>query len=317
MSFDQIYASTVDENDPAVKLAHDLNFSCRETVNIVSRQGKLVSYVAKGSYVLKVKHSSRRLSDTELGALLASQELSLTAYDSLSTVKSWEISSALFESLPSVEKPRPQEYLSKVKIIGDDRKLLFGANGLNLFEYDFSVMPTASNDSLSKVPLKVQNRTSAPVVMSANPSSSTIDFFLSVDFDFPESLEENGMELKLRGTKVQVALNAIMGKVTIEDVTMQPSGSYDRNKRIITWEKEEVALSESKRLEFRASMKFPSEQSEAVNTNNYLDNLFLPTMVRTQMQQLLSGIVFTDARFGGTSVPLKLSKSTQLEYKIA
>jgi hypothetical protein len=138
---------------------------------------------------------------------------------------------------------------------------------------------------------------------------------MTIDID-PTAITASKQEMKFRGTKVQVSLASVMAKLSFEDVTMTPSGSFDRNKRVITWLCDDWSGSELSQLHFSADIKYPADQHE-IAANPTLLAGFLPTMVRTQVVDLVSGLAIEKVSVNNENDVSNVSKTTQIEVKVA
>lgn len=298
-------ATTKSSETPLSKLAQSLSVAVRESWTIVCRNGKVSSQPGTGSVSLKLQNLSRPLlSNSEVDELLESGTLSLAAHDIGNNIKSWDISSTLFESIPNVVKsPETKRYDSSLQVVGGDKKAIFSSQGLPLYEYTFSRGSTSTHS----LPIRVQNKLSHKL--------SAIEFTMTIDID-PTAIAASKQEMKFRGTKVQVSLATIMAKLSFEDVTMTPSGSFDRNKRVITWLCDDWSGSELHQLHFSADIKYPADQHD-IAANPTLLSGFLPTMVRTQVVDLVSGLAIEKVSVNGDHDVSNVSKTTQIELKVA
>lgn len=290
---------------PLSKLAQSLSVAVRESWTIVCRNGKVGSQPGTGSVSLKLQNLSRPLlNNAEVDELLDSGTLSLAAHDVGNSIKSWDISSTLFESIPNVVKsPETKRYDSTIQVIGGDKKAIFSSQGLPLYDYTFSRGSTSAHT----LPIRVQNKLSH--------KSSSIEFTMTIDID-PMAITASKQETKFRGTKVQVSLASVMAKLSFDDVTMTPSGSFDRNKRVITWLCDDWSGRELSQLHFSADIKYPTDQHE-IAANPTLLAGFLPTMVRTQVVDLVSGLTIEKVSINNENDVSNVSKTTQIELKVA
>lgn len=290
---------------PLSKLAQSLSIAVRESLTLVCRNGKVTSQPGTGSVSLKLQNLSRPLlTNGEVDELLESGTLSLQAHDMGNSIKSWDISSTLFESIPNVVKsPETKRYDTSIKVVGGDKNAISSSQGLPLYDYTFS----RGSTSASSLPIRVQNKLS--------PKSSSIEFTMTVDFD-PTAIAASKREVKFRSTKVQISLASVMAKLSFDDVTMTPSGSFDRNKRVITWLCEDWSGSELSQLHFTAEIKYPADQHE-IAANPTLLSGFLPTMVRTQVMDLVSGLAIQKASINDEYDVSNVSKTSQIELKVA
>lgn len=299
------------ERSSLSNLAQNMSVSIRESSSLVCKNNTVISHESSGTIAIKLQQS--QISDSVVRSDLNSADITINAMDSRNAIKSWDISSSLFESLPEVKKRSDNNlYETKLKILGDDAKPLFLYQPLSLYEYKYSVV---NEEKTSLLPFRVRNQLSKHD--EETDTYSSINFQMWIDVDLSHILSsDQKKDVKLRGTKVQVSFASLLSKITIEDITMQPSGSFDRNKRLVTWLAEDICFDSSTQLVFTASLKYSSEQTNIVESQSLLEK-FLPTMLKTQIFELLSGLKFPEVALGVDEKLVNLSKITQVEYKIA
>lgn len=116
-----------------------------------------------------------------------------------------------------------------------------------------------------------------------------------------------------KAIKVQVSIAAIMNLIPVKDARMDPMGSFDKNKKIISWLHEDVTVSSAApapKLTFTATI--PITEADKVHLTPEFMLTVLPMIFKAQLTAAVSGLSLA-AKF--SEKELVVSASTQIESR--
>lgn len=292
----QTSASTSKEAAQLVSLANAISILCKETLSVVMKAGKIISYDCKGGISLKWQPNA--VQHMEMSRPLSAAPLSFTFRSPSESVQALSISSSLFGSIPTVTKVGAGLFDTSVRISVDDMSDMSSPAGLALYEY-------IGGNSNKKGPFSARNSLQIDA-----EKADTVQLTVVIDVN-----RDPGAEVRVRDTKVQVSLAAITNKVAIDDITMVPDGSFDRNKRIITWLCQDFPAGDSSFITLTALIKLQAGQPSL--EASFLTSAILPMMIKSQWTDLVSSSKIENAQLSNREAVNHQMKVTQIEYKIA